>query len=97
MSEPPRQAEAIHAWLRIYLLNWQEGHRPSELELGWIARAMRIAHDGGSLGRIHDCVMAAITHRRSAEPPEAYQLEQFRRDFTAFCETYFSGQAAARI
>ena len=50
MSESPRQAEAIHAWLRIYLLNWQEGHQPSPLEMEWIARAMRIAHEGGSLG-----------------------------------------------
>lgn len=97
MSESPRQAEAIHAWLRIYLLNWQEGYRPSELELGWIARAMRIAHDGGSLGRIHDCVMAAITHRRPAEPPQPYGLEQFHHDFAAFRDAYFSGPAAARI
>ncbi len=97
MSESPRQAEAIHAWLRIYLLNWQEGYRPSALEEGWIARAMRIAHDGGSLGRIHDCVLAAITHRTPAEPPQPYGLEQFRRDFAAFRAAYFSGPAAARI
>ncbi|WP_342240935.1 hypothetical protein [Inquilinus sp. OTU3971] len=97
MTESPRQAEAIHAWLRIYLLNWQEGHRPSVLEVGWIARAMRIARDGGSLDRIHDCILAAITRRASAEPPEPYGLEQFRRDFAAFREAHFSGPAAARI
>lgn len=97
MSETPGQAEAIHAWLRIYLLNWQEGYQPSALELGWIARAMRIARDGGSLGRIQDCVLAAITRRALAEPPEPYGLEQFRRDFAAFRDTHFSGPAAARI
>ncbi|MGK9234919.1 hypothetical protein KXS07_24440 [Inquilinus limosus] len=97
MSESPRQAEAIHAWLRIYLINWQEGYRPSELEVGWIARAMRIARDRGSLGRIHDCVMAAITRRTPAEPPEPYGLEQFRRDFAAFCEAYIGNRAAARL
>lgn len=97
MSESLRQAEAIHAWLRIYLLNWQEGYQPSPLEMEWIARAMRIAHEGGSLGRIHDCVLAAITRRTLAEPPEPYGLEQFRRDFAAFRDAYFSGPAAARI
>jgi hypothetical protein len=97
MLESARQAEAIHAWLRIYLVNWQEGYRPSELELGWIACAMRIAREGGSLGRIHDCVMAAITHRGPADPTEPYGLEAFRRDFTAFRDTYFSGGNAARI
>jgi len=97
MSEPARQAEAIHAWLRIYLVNWQEGYRPAELELGWIARAMRIARSGGSLGRIHDCVMAAITLRRPVDPPEPYGLDEFRRDFAAFRETYFSGRNAARV
>ncbi|TSD85601.1 hypothetical protein FFK22_026500 [Mycobacterium sp. KBS0706] len=97
MSETPRQAEAIHAWLRIYLLNWQEGHRPSALEVGWIALAMSIARDGGSLDRVQDCVLAAITRRTPPDPPEPYGLEQFRRDFAAFRDAHFSGPAAARI
>lgn len=97
MSEPPGHAEAIHAWLRIYLINWQEGHRPSSEEVGWIACAMRIARSGGSLDRIHDCILAAITRRSPAEPAEPYELDQFRRDFAAFREAHFSGPAAARI
>ena len=91
MADGMSQVRAIHAWLRIYLVNWQEGYPPSENETEWIHSAMRIVRESGSLSLAQDCVMGAIMRK---PPPRrhgtAYGLDSFRRDFALFKERYFN-------
>ena len=89
MSDGQGLAQTLHFWLRIQRQNWEDGFPPSPQEVRWIGCAMRAAREGGSLGRMQECILHAILNDRT--PPadhSGYSLDAFQRDLGTFQARY---------
>ena len=92
MSDGRSLAQTLHFWLRIQRQNWEDGFPPNPQETRWIRSAMEAAREGGSLGRMQECILHAILHDRT--PPSGlsdYNLDSFRRDLGLFQSRYIDG------
>jgi hypothetical protein len=82
-------AQTLHFWLRIQHQNWEDGFPPSAQEAHWIRCAMATARQGGSLGRMQECILHAILN--DCDPPAGprdYSLDAFRHDLWTFQARY---------